>query len=87
MGALAVSALGGVGSAAKEWKEDKDSGGGKEGGGLKGKVKKVLKGIASPDSYKRGGTVKRTGMAKVHKGERVLTKRQAKRYRKGGCKK
>jgi len=32
------------------------------------------------DSYKRGGKVKRTGMARVHKGERVLTKRQAKRY-------
>lgn len=36
---------------------------------------------AEPDSYKRGGTVRKTGMAKVHKGERVLTKRQAKRFR------
>lgn len=32
------------------------------------------------DSYKRGGKVKRTGPAKLHKGERVLTKRQAKKY-------
>jgi hypothetical protein len=30
-------------------------------------------------SFKRGGKVKRTGLAKVHKGERVLTKKQAKK--------
>lgn len=30
--------------------------------------------------YKRGGTVKKTGRALVHKGERVLTKKQAKKY-------
>lgn len=29
------------------------------------------------DSYKKGGKVKQTGMALVHKGERVLTKKQA----------
>src|SRR5215469_960729 len=27
--------------------------------------------------FKRGGKVKKTGVAKVHKGERVLTKKQA----------
>jgi hypothetical protein len=32
-------------------------------------------------SYKRGGRVKKTSVAKLHKGERVLTKRQAKRFR------
>lgn len=32
--------------------------------------------------YKRGGKVKRTGMARVHRGERVLTKKQAKKYEK-----
>jgi hypothetical protein len=32
--------------------------------------------------FKRGGKVKRTGLAKVHRGERVLTKRQSKRYTK-----
>ena len=32
--------------------------------------------------YKRGGKVPRTGLAKVHKGERVLTAKQAKRYAK-----
>ena len=32
-------------------------------------------------SYKRGGVVRKTGMARVHKGERVLTKRQARKYR------
>lgn len=29
-------------------------------------------------SYKRGGKVKKTGPARLHKGEQVLTKRQAK---------
>jgi len=38
--------------------------------------------IASPPEYRRGGKVKRTGIAKVHKGERVLTARQARKYRK-----
>ena len=35
-----------------------------------------ISGTSSPPSFKRGGMVKKTGMAKVHKGERVLTKRQ-----------
>ena len=39
-------------------------------------------GAADPDSFERGGVVRRTGMAKVHKGERVLTRAQAKRYAK-----
>jgi len=34
-------------------------------------------------SYKRGGKVRKTGLARVHRGERVLTKKQAKRYRRG----
>jgi hypothetical protein len=29
--------------------------------------------------FKRGGKVKKTGVAKVHKGERVLTAKQAKK--------
>lgn len=32
--------------------------------------------------YRKGGPVKKTGLAMVHKGERVLNKKQAKRYRK-----
>ena len=36
---------------------------------------------AKPGSYKRGGLVKRTGMAKVHKGEKVLTRKQVSRSR------
>lgn len=41
----------------------------------------------STQSFKRGGKVKRTGLARVHKGERVLTRAQAKRYkRRGGSK-
>lgn len=31
-------------------------------------------------SFKKGGVVPKTGMAKVHKGERVLTKKQARKY-------
>jgi hypothetical protein len=33
---------------------------------------------ASPPSYAKGGVVRRTGMAKVHKGEKVLTLAQRK---------
>lgn len=33
--------------------------------------------MASPMSYAKGGKVKKTGMAKVHKGEVVLTKAKA----------
>lgn len=39
-------------------------------------------GKAQPSSYKKGGKVKKTGMAKVHKGERVLTKAQTKKLEK-----
>ncbi len=34
---------------------------------------------ADPPSYKRGGKVKKTGLAKVHRGERILTKSQQKK--------
>ena len=33
-------------------------------------------------SFKKGGKVRKTGLAKVHKGERVLTKGQARTYKK-----
>lgn len=36
---------------------------------------------AQPSSFKRGGKVKKGGRAKVHKGEVVLTKKQAVRLR------
>lgn len=35
---------------------------------------------ATPGSFKYGGKVKKTGKARVHKGERVLTKKQARKY-------
>lgn len=39
-------------------------------------------------SYKKGGKVERTGPAKLHKGERVLNRKQTKKYdRKRGGKK
>jgi hypothetical protein len=31
-------------------------------------------------SFKKGGKVKKTGLAKLHEGERVLTRKQAKKY-------
>lgn len=31
-------------------------------------------------SYKHGGKVKRTGPARLHKGERVLNRKQARKY-------
>jgi hypothetical protein len=34
---------------------------------------------AQPRAFKRGGKVHKGGLAMVHKGERVLTKREAKR--------
>ena len=37
---------------------------------------------AVPSSLRKGGKIKKTGYAKVHRGERVLTKSQAKKYRK-----
>ena len=44
----------------------------------------------SVGSYKKGGKIKKTGMAKVHKGERVLNTSQTKKFekmkKKGGCK-
>lgn len=33
-------------------------------------------------SYKKGGIVKKTGLAKLHKGERVLTTKQTKSFKK-----
>ena len=44
--------------------------------------KKVLQQAASPDSYKKGGKVKKGGMAKVHTGERVLNTKQTKKLEK-----
>lgn len=40
-----------------------------------------LKFAPKPIYYKKGGKVKKTGLAIVHKGERVLNKKQAKKYK------
>ena len=42
-------------------------------------------GVSRPPSYKRGGVVRETGLAEVHEGERVLTKRQNRRYQSRGA--
>ncbi len=43
--------------------------------------------MASPKSFKKGGKVKKSGYARVHKDEVVLTAGQAKGRRKSGKKK
>ncbi len=40
------------------------------------------KAVGAVDSYKKGGKVKRTGLARLHKGEIVLTVSQAKSLKK-----
>lgn len=72
-----------------------DYGGGSVGGGLlsSGKNRKKDKGgkgsgtsedTADPPVLKRGGKVRKTGMALVHKGERMLTAKQDKKRRSKG---
>jgi len=41
-------------------------------------------GTASPPSYKRGGKVKRGGLAKVHKGEKIVGRKRSRRKMSGG---
>lgn len=38
------------------------------------------------DSYKRGGKVRKTGLARLHEGEVVLTKTQARKRKRGRMK-
>lgn len=80
------SALEGYADQATKMKKDKQR-------GILRKKKKAKdtqdgkpQGYAEPFSFKRGGRVKKSGMAKVHKGEVVLTKRQARKRKKGSKK-
>lgn len=50
--------------------------------GLAGGVGEDTSGKSNLKEFKSGGKVKKTGPAKLHKGERVLTKKEAKRYKK-----
>ena len=43
---------------------------------------RAMEAVASPTSYAVGGVVKKTGVAKVHKGEKVLTLAQRKQLKK-----
>ena len=59
----------------------KDDGGGEGGGGGGGSAADEMGAETSGvPSYKKGGKVRKTGLARLHKGERVLNKSQAKRY-------
>ena len=65
--------------------------GSKSGGGSSGSSAAAGAASESAGSFKRGGKVRKTGLAKVHKGERVLTakqdnKRKSKGRRKGRSK-
>jgi hypothetical protein len=91
MGAFLTGLLqGGVDQAKKNKGDDSGDGNGNgkaKGSKLKGLLRKKKKPPVTqgdsydPLSFKRGGKVKRTGLARVHKGERVLTTKQAQRYR------
>jgi hypothetical protein len=48
----------------------------------KGGISQFVKPYGKLKAYKKGGKVKKTGPAKVHKGERVLTKKQNAKYEK-----
>ena len=65
------------GSGAKQKREDKKN---------KGKSNLIHQptpaSVANPSAFKKGGKVKKTGVAKVHRGERVLTAKEAKKYAK-----
>lgn len=56
-------------------------------GGLGAAKKKKDKPLSNYPGFKRGGKVKKTGLAKVHKGEVVLTAHEAKTYPKKPSKK
>lgn len=69
----------------KKWKASKS--GGTTNSADSGAVAGLDTSGGGVDSYKKGGKVKKTGLAKLHKGERVLNKKQTKKYdmgKKGG---
>ena len=43
---------------------------------------RAMEAVASPPSYAMGGVVRKTGLAKVHKGEKVLTAAERKQLKK-----
>jgi len=45
-----------------------------------GHLKTLVKTFTKPPSFKHGGKVKKTGIYKLHKGEKVLTAKQAKSH-------
>jgi hypothetical protein len=75
IGGLAPTVAGKIKNALKKQPTGSDSG--SSGAATEGDA------AANPGSFKRGGKVRKTGMARVHKGERVLTKKQNKKYMSG----
>lgn len=53
---------------------------GRKGKSSSGDFSNAYSGTMEQSDYHKGGVVKKTGPAKLHKGERVLTKAQAKKY-------
>lgn len=72
------------------WKSSKSAGAARTGGsGLAAEGQRLMSGAADeaarnvhPVQYKRGGKVRRTGRAVVHKGERVIPRSKVKRVEK-----
>lgn len=73
MGALTDAV--GLGKKFMAWRKKRQAGKAGPGGGVGGGGMDT----DDIDSYRRGGKVKRTGPAFLHKGERVLTRSQARR--------
>ena len=85
MGAFLSGALGGgLGKKLGGMAKKAMSGGGKSSGGSYDQSGHDLSDSesGSPSSMKKGGTVKKTGLIKMHKGEKVLTKKQQKKMAK-----
>ena len=82
MGALTrLLAPGGVAGKVAETLKNRKSKGKDSGGG--GGTESMGSEAAEPPAYKRGGKVRKSGIAMVHKGERVLTAKQEKRRKRG----
>jgi len=82
---MALSKAGGIvkeSTKSHSTREAEAKGGKEKGGGGMDMMAEGSKLAGSLKSFHRGGTVRKTGPARLKRGERVLTKRQAKTYRK-----
>ena len=78
----------GIADAASSFQRSSDRQSGESGSAVSASISRIdedsnafRQNVQRLGSFKRGGKVKRTGDYKLHRGERVLTKRQAKRLK------